>query len=118
MNHANAIRTVTAALLLAGAGLFANHAALAEDTVNATVVIKDHKFDPAEIRVPAGKTIRLTVRNDDATPEEFESHDLDLEKIVPGGASIILVFGPLKAGSYNFVGEFNEDSAKGLIVAE
>jgi len=112
------LRIFAVAALLALSGLFAGQAALADDPVAVSVVIKDHKFEPAEISVPAGKTIRLTVQNEDATPEEFESHDLNLEKIVTGGSSIVLEFGPLKAGSYDFVGEFNEDSAKGRIVAE
>lgn len=118
MKFALSLRILVAAALLAAPGLLQGRAALADEAVDASVVIKDHKFEPAELRVPAGKTIRLTVRNDDATPEEFESHDLDLEKIVVGGGSIVLEFGPLKPGVYKFVGEFNEDSAKGRIVAE
>ena len=38
-----------------------------------TLVIRDHRFEPAEIRVPAGQKIKLVVHNQDATPEEFES---------------------------------------------
>ena len=48
-----------------------------------TVTIKNHRFQPAEIKVPAGKRITITVVNDDPTPEEFESHELKFEKVDP-----------------------------------
>jgi plastocyanin len=82
------------------------------------IVIKDHKFEPAEIRVPAGQRIKLVVENRDATPEEFESHDLRIEKVIAGGAQASIWIGPLPKGSYSFVGEFHEDSAKGRIIVE
>ena len=47
----------------------------AEDPIAITIVIKDHKFDPAELKVPAGKVIELMVDNQDPTPEEFELAD-------------------------------------------
>jgi len=118
MNYRARFRSFVLALLAAGSLLYVVHPATAEEVVAVSVVIRNHAFEPAEVRVPAGRTIRLTVQNADATPEEFESHDLNLEKIVTGGGSIVLEFGPLKAGTYRFVGEFNEDSAKGRIIAE
>ena len=43
-----------------------------------TLVIKAHKFQPTEIEVPAGQKIALIVKNDDPTPEEFESIELKI----------------------------------------
>jgi len=83
-----------------------------------TITIKDHRFDPAELTVPAGKKIRLIVKNLDPTAEEFESHDLRLEKVIPGKKEAILIVRPLKPGTYKFVGEFNEKTAQGHIVAK
>jgi heme/copper-type cytochrome/quinol oxidase subunit 2 len=83
-----------------------------------SLTIKGHQFVPTEIRVPAGQKVELLVENQDATPEEFESHTLDREKIIPGGATVTILIGPLKPGTYPFVGEFNEDSAKGVVIAE
>lgn len=83
-----------------------------------TLQIKDHRFQPAEIKVPAGKKIKLRVENKDATPEEFESHSLNREKVIAGHGSATIYIGPLAAGRYNFVGEFHEDSARGVIIAE
>lgn len=87
-----------------------------EDVVKLT--IKEHRFDPAEVRVPSGRKIRLLVTNLDATAEEFESHDLRREKIVAAGASVSLNIGPLSPGRYRFFGEFHEATARGVIVAE
>ena len=106
---------VMAAFAVLAFGLVAP--AMAE-TLEITIVIKDHVFSPSEVRVPAGEKIRLIVKNEDATPEEFESHDLNLEKIIGGGRQGTFVFGPLEAGTYKFFGEFNEDSAQGVVIAE
>jgi plastocyanin len=91
--------------------------AAAEDA-EATLSIKDHKFDPVELVVPAGKRIKLTVKNLDSTPEEFESHELRREKVIPGGAEAVIYIGPLKPGTYKFFGEFHEATAQGRIVAK
>jgi heme/copper-type cytochrome/quinol oxidase subunit 2 len=82
------------------------------------LVIKDHRFQPAELRVPVGKKIKLIVHNQDATPEEFESHPLNREKIIAPGAKAVIYVGPLEPGSYPFFGEFNEKTARGTIIAE
>jgi len=82
------------------------------------LVIKDHRFEPAEVRVPAGTKVKLVVDNRDATPEEFESHELNREKVIPGGAKASIFIGPLTPGRYPFFGEFNEATAKGVVIAE
>jgi len=80
--------------------------------------IKDHRFSPAELKVPTGQKIKLVVRNLDSTPEEFESHSLNREKVILANASATIYIGPLSPGRYEFVGEFNEKTARGVIVAE
>ncbi len=84
----------------------------------AMLVIKNHRFEPTEVRVPANKRIKLIVHNQDSTPEEFESHSLNREKIIPAGAKVTIFIGPLKPGRYEFVGEYHEATAKGVVVAE
>ena len=104
-------------VLMALAALFA----AAPDTVRAqdyTVTIKDHRFTPTEIKVPANKRFEITVINDDATPEEFESHPMKVEKVIPGKTKAVVRIGPLKPGRYPFVGEFHEKTAKGVVIAE
>jgi hypothetical protein len=82
------------------------------------LAIENHRFTPERLEVPAGKKVKLVVDNRDATPEEFESHALNREKVIPGKSKATIFIGPLKAGEYPFVGEFNEKTAKGVIVAK
>ena len=82
------------------------------------LVIRDHKFEPAEIRVPAGKRVSIYVSNEDATPEEFDSPALKVEKVIPGKSKGLVRVGPLDPGRYEFIGEFNADTAKGVVIAE
>jgi plastocyanin len=83
-----------------------------------TIVIKDHRMNPAELEVPAGKKIKLLVDNQDPTPEEFESHSMNREKVIPGNSKATIFIGPLKPGSYEFFGEFHQATAQGRIVAK
>ncbi len=83
-----------------------------------TLVIREHRFEPAELELPAGQKIKLIVKNEDPTPEEFESHSLKREKIIPGKSQATVSIGPLDPGTYDFFGEFHEESAKGRIVAK
>jgi hypothetical protein len=83
-----------------------------------TLIIKDHRFQPAEIEIPAGQKIALIVKNDDLTPEEFESTELRREKVVPGGQQVTVYIGPLKPGRYEFFGDFNPKTARGHIIAK
>ena len=83
-----------------------------------SLTIKDHKFIPGEVEVPAGVKVKIVVKNEDATPEEFESYELNREKVVAGHGQIIVYVGPLKAGSYPFFGEFNQATAKGRVIAK
>ena len=80
------------------------------------LVIQDHKFQPAEVVVPAGKKVKLVIENRDPTPEEFESHALNREKVIAAKATATVFIGPLKPGRYPFVGEYNEKTAQGAIV--
>lgn len=82
------------------------------------LVIRDHRFEPAEIHIPANTKIKLLVENQDATPEEFESHPLNREKVIPPRTTVSIYIGPLKPGSYPFVGEFHEKTARGVVIAE
>jgi Cupredoxin-like domain len=82
------------------------------------LVIRNHKFEPEEIRVPAGKRVSIYVSNEDAAPEEFDSAALKVEKIIPGKSKGLVRIGPLDPGRYEFMGEFHADTAKGVVVAE
>ena len=88
------------------------------DEIEVTITIKDHKFDPAEVRVPAGKLVKLTVKNLDASAEEFESKTLKVEKIVAGNGTVVIRLKPLAKGSHKFFGEYHENTAQGVLIVE
>ena len=89
--------------------------ASASDPIRLT--IKDHRFSPDKITVPTGERLRLEITNQDATPEEFESSDLRVEKIIVPGGKITVIVGPLKPRDYKFFGEYHSDTASGILTA-
>ena len=92
--------------------------ALASEPPEVRLVIRNHRFVPAETVVPANTKLKLIVVNEDATPEEFESHELNREKIVLGGRTIPVYISPLKPGRYPFFGDFHADIAQGALLAK
>lgn len=91
--------------------------ALAE-TEEYIIIIKDHRFIPAQVTIPANTKVKLIIKNQDPTPEEFESWDFNREKIVAGNSEIKVFVGPLAAGEYKFFGEFNMSTAQGVLIVE
>lgn len=77
--------------------------------------IRDHLFEPAELVIPADTKVKLLVHNLDATPEEFESYELNREKVIMGGTTATIYIGPLPPGDYPYFGEFNPKTAQGII---
>jgi len=108
---------LTPAALLCALALLPAVPALADPTEFA-LSIREHRFEPAEVKVPAGKKVKLVVTNRDSTPEEFESHEMNREKLIPAGKTVSIFIGPLKPGRYPFFGEFNEKTARGVVIAE
>lgn len=106
------------AILLASAlTLGLSGVALAEEK-EYLISIKNHRFEPAEVTIPADAKVKLRVKNEDATAEEFESHDFKREKIIKGGKEAVINVGPLKPGSYKFFGEFHPETAQGVLVVK
>ena len=100
------------------AGVIFSYTALAEKEVLYTITIKNHQFVPEELAIPAHKKVKLVIENQDATPEEFESYDLNREKVVKGNGKVILYLGPLKPGKYRYFGDFHPKTAQGIIVVK
>ena len=108
---------VFSAALLLGSLALAPAARAGDDPVY-KLVLKDHRFQPEVIEVPANTKFVIEVHNQDDTPEEFDSNALHREKIVRGGGTGTIKIGPLKPGTYPFMGEFHEATAKGKVVAK
>jgi plastocyanin len=105
--------TLLAVLILVAAG----QPALAQEQ-SFRLTIKDHKFEPMELEIPANTKVTLQVKNEDPTAEEFESSTLHREKVVPAGKEVSIFVGPLKPGRYEFIGDFNRATARGAIVVK
>lgn len=80
------------------------------------LVIRDHLFFPSTLEVPANTKVRLVIDNQDDTAEEFESHELNREKVIPGKSKTVIFIGPLEPGEYPFFGEFYPKTAQGRVV--
>lgn len=109
------IHNAAAALALAAALPALSEVALADGT--ATVTIRNHAFEPNVVVVKAGEKIKLTVVNAQNEAAEFESHELNREKVVPPGSSVVVYIGPLEPGAYGFFDDFHA-ATKGRIVAK
>ena len=82
------------------------------------IEIKQHLFYPSELVIPANTKVKLVVKNLDKTPEEFESYELNREKVVMGRRKVTLFIGPLAPGEYPFFGEFHAKTAQGKIIVK
>ena len=100
--------------------LFFNKSAIAQENSNNEflIKIKDHRFEPSIINVPANTNFKLVIENLDKTLEEFESDDLKKEKLVASGKKITIPVNGLNAGEYKFYGDFHQKTAQGKIIVK
>jgi len=82
------------------------------------IEIRDHLFFPSEVVIPADTKVKLKISNLDPTPEEFESYELNREKVISGNSTTVIFIGPLPPGEYPFFGEFYPKTAQGKVVVE
>jgi plastocyanin len=110
------MRWLLSTILFAGA-LVAPVAAHAGSMPEFHLVLKNHKFEPATLKVPAGTKFKVLVTNRNTVPSEFESTDFNREKIVLPNSTITVFIGPLDKGSYKFYDDFHQ-STTGVLIAE
>jgi hypothetical protein len=106
------------ALTLVSSLLLALTPVHAQDMPSVNLLIRDGRFVPATLAVPANTKFRLLIKNEGPGAEEFESIELRKEKVLAPGASSFLIFQPLKPGTYKFFGDFHPDTAQGQMVAK
>lgn len=90
----------------------------AQEPVTVSLTLQDHRFTPDKVTVPAGRLVRIELANQDPAVEEFDSEDLRVEKDVTPRARVTFTVGPLKPGTYSFMGELHPDTASGVLTAE
>jgi len=101
--------SVAGLVVLAGCG---------NESAGIAVTLKDHRFTPAEIHVPANQPALIVLANQDGAAEEFDSTALKVEKVVPGHETGNVRIRPLAPGRYPFMGEYHADTARGVVIAD
>jgi Cupredoxin-like domain len=79
---------------------------------------ENRRFTPQTITVPANQSLTLRITNASKEPIEFESFQLNREKVVGPGETIIVRLPALRPGSYDFYDDFHQDVPAGSIVAK
>jgi hypothetical protein len=92
--------------------------AFADEPTTYELTLAGAAFDPGELHVAAGKPFVIKVKNANAAPAEFEAKDMKIEKVVAGNSEIVVRVKALEPGKYLFVDEYQEDAAKGFVIAE
>ncbi len=110
MNKRSVLLCLFSMFLFASAQLFA--------TPMIEVEIRDHLFYPADIEIPADTKVKLVLINKDEAAEEFESYEMNREKVIPGGSKATIFIGPLRPGIYPFFGEFFPKTAQGRVIVK
>jgi heme/copper-type cytochrome/quinol oxidase subunit 2 len=110
------LKPVIGVLVLVATMLGTSVSAHAQQPDAVAISVKGHHFQPTEIHAPANRSLVLRVKNLDATPMEFESVSLRVEKVVaPGGEGVINIR-PLAPGRYEFIDDFHQEARGAVIV--
>jgi hypothetical protein len=96
-------------------GLWLSIASAIASTPVVEIKIQDHLFFPEIVEIPAHTKVKLLINNLDPTAEEFESYELNREKVIPGNRKGAIFIGPLPPGEYPFFGEFYPKTAQGKV---
>ncbi|MEH6596799.1 MAG: cupredoxin domain-containing protein [Colwellia polaris] len=97
--------------------LFVSHNSQAQ-TKEFYLTLENHVFTPSELKIPANKKVKLIIFNKDNVAEEFDSFDLNREKVLFPKRKSTIFIGPLKPGNYEYFGEYHPNSARGVIIVE
>lgn len=80
--------------------------------------IKNQRFVPDEFHLKGEASVIFQISNEDNIPVEFESTDLNKEKIVLPGKTLELTLKGLKPGIYEFFSDFGPKELRGRIIVE
>lgn len=112
------MRKTIAVIVATWLGMTAAHAVAAGDLPTHEIVVRDGRFMPPRIEVPAGQRIKLVIANQGTGPLEFENIDMRIEKVVSAGARSFVVLPKLRPGEYTFIDEFNPSSGRLVVIAQ
>ncbi len=103
------LAAVVALLGVPGAG-FADERTVA-------LAVEERGFAPGEVDVPAGARVRLEVTNRTGAAIEFESFELNRERVVQPGHTVNVYVSDLEPGRYEFFDDFHQER-RGALVAK
>ncbi len=103
-------RLLLAALLLALA------ATVRAEERSVALAVAEHGFAPLEIEAATGERLRLEVTNQTAAAIEFESFELNRERVVPPGRTVAVYVSGLSPGRYEFFDDFHQERRGALVV--
>jgi hypothetical protein len=87
-------------------------------TPEVQIQIHQGHFIPSEFEIPANTKVKLVIINQDDTPEEFESYDLNREVLIKANSQASFYIGPLSPGRFHFEGEFSPMTAQGVVIVK
>ena len=82
------------------------------------LTLEGHTFSPNVLTIPANTKVKIIIENRDETAEEFDSFDLNREKMLFSGRKTTIFVGPLPPGKYEYFGEYHPSIARGFITVE
>jgi len=91
--------------------------ARAADVVQ-NISVVNRIFTPSEFTVPANQKVKIVIKNDSEEPAEFESLELNREKVIPAHDQVIVYIGPLDPGSYPFFNDFDPNKSTGKVIVK
>ena len=104
-------------LAVASAVLVALLGVARADDLTVPLAVHDGGFEPAQITTPSGTKVRLEVHNRTAVAIEFESFELNRERVIQPGQKAAVYLSGLSPGRYEFFDDFHPDR-KGVLVVE
>ena len=73
-------------------------------------------FAPAELQVPADQKLQIAVTNRTGAAIEFESFELNRERVIQSGQTVTIYLSPLGQGRYEFFDDFHPEHRGALVV--
>lgn len=90
----------------------------AEELPTFQITMNDGHFRPERVEVPAGKRVKLVLKNEGRTPAEFENLGMRVEKVLAPGVTSFVVLYNLRPGEYRFVDEFHPQGGSVTLIAK
>ena len=106
------------ALLTAALAPFAQTPAGAAEAVTLHTSIKDHRFQPSELKAPANTPITFSCSQPRSRPPGIREQDAARRKGRRGGREITMQTASAQPGRYHFFDDFHQDTTDGDLIVE